>query len=440
MSGSLLEYAIAAFGEWEATQASPRDAVAKHLPRELAPAARAEVAAIVYGTIADQRRLGWLLGGEVDAMDGGIRSAALVLARIVVAGVLDAATAAQRWLQFSDQRLAFDELEFAATAAEAIAAIPDPIERFGVQHSLPDWLARQFRAEFGDDADAVAAALGQPPPRTIRCNRLRGGDRQALARELAEVGVSTALTRFAPDALHVTDDAALFELDAFATGRFEQQDEGSQLVALAVAPPPRGRVLDGCAGSGGKTLALAAMLANTGSVLAVDVHRGRIEALRLRARRAGAHNVQAVALPDGAWPDEVAKFAAGADRILLDVPCSGTGSWRRRPEARWSAQPTDLDALVALQRDLIDRAVSGLQPGARLVYATCSLWRAENEDQVQQALVRHPTLECVRLAEVLGGKVAGPIADAGGRYLSLRPDRHGTDGFFAAILRRRRPA
>jgi 16S rRNA (cytosine967-C5)-methyltransferase len=143
---------------------------------------------------------------------------------------------------------------------------------------------------------------------------------------------------------------------------------------------------------------------------------------------------------EGGWPADVAVFAARADRILLDVPCSGTGSWRRRPEARWTSLPTELDTLLPVQRELLDRAAAALQPGARLVYATCSLWRQENEDQVAAALARHPQLEVVRLAEIVGGALARAVGDADGTFLHLRPDRHGTDGFFAAVLRRRRGA
>ena len=159
---------------------------------------------------------------------------------------------------------------------------------------------------------------------------------------------------------------------------------------------------------------------------------------RPRAGRAGAFNVTAEVVPEDHWPEAIATFAASADRILLDVPCSGLGSWRRRPEARWTLAPHDLDKLEQTQRELIDRAVLALKPGARLIYATCTLLRRENETQVEAALARHPQLELVRIAEILGKETATPIADATGTFLSLRPDRHGTDGFFAAVMRKKK--
>jgi 16S rRNA (cytosine967-C5)-methyltransferase len=137
-------------------------------------------------------------------------------------------------------------------------------------------------------------------------------------------------------------------------------------------------------------------------------------------------------------PSAVAAFAGHADRILVDAPCSGTGSWRRRPEARWALAADGLEALVATQDRLLAQAASWLRPGARLVYATCSLLRQENEARVDALLAADPGLERVRLVEILGGVAARPIADATGTNLSLRPDRHGTDGFFAAVLRRKR--
>ena len=143
--------------------------------------------------------------------------------------------------------------------------------------------------------------------------------------------------------------APLFALDAFQKGWFEQQDEGSQLIAELVAVPPRGKVLDVCAGSGGKTLALAALLHNRGTVLACDVHERRLADLRPRAARAGAQNVQWAVLGEQQWPESVQVFARSADRILLDVPCSGIGAWRRRPEARWSLKPSDLESLHQVQ-------------------------------------------------------------------------------------------
>jgi 16S rRNA (cytosine967-C5)-methyltransferase len=202
-----------------------------------------------------------------------------------------------------------------------------------------------------------------------------------------------------------------------------------------VAPPPGGKVLDLCAGNGGKTLALAAALANRGVVAAADVHERRLQALRERARRAGAMNLAVHELRHAEWPADLAAFAARADRVLVDAPCSGTGSWRRRPEARWGLDEAGLAALQRTQDGLLASAAAALRPGARLVYATCSLLAEENEERVAALRAARPDLELVRIAEILGGDAARAIADPTGTFLSLRPDQHGCDGFFAAVLR-----
>ncbi|MFM1873262.1 MAG: hypothetical protein RL398_2684 [Planctomycetota bacterium] len=333
-----------------------------------------------------------------------------------------------------------DSVEANRRLGDRIDELPDPVERLGIAHSLPDYLAKEFLAAFGDEAGPLLTALQQAPPRTVRANPLRVADRSALAEELHAEGIASEPCRFAPLGLHVLGVADLFATAAFRRGAFEQQDEASQLAALLVAPPPRGRVLDLCAGSGGKTLALAAQLANRGEVLATDVSMRRLVSLRERLRRAGANNVRSLTIGEDVLPAEVATFAEHADRILLDAPCSGTGSWRRRPEGRWAVEADGLRSLQTTQRRLLDRAAALLKPGARLVYATCSLLPIENEEQVRGLLARRDDLELVRAVEILGKALAEPLCDPSGTWLSLRPDQHGCDGFFAAVLRRKRDA
>ncbi|MFN3244387.1 MAG: RsmB/NOP family class I SAM-dependent RNA methyltransferase [Planctomycetota bacterium] len=317
----------------------------------------------------------------------------------------------------------------------AVDAIDDPIARLAARGAVPRWLASRFAAAFGGEADQVLAGLGEPPPRTLRTNLLRG-DRDALQEELGAEGVATEPARFAPTALHCVDGADLFATDAFRDGWFEQQDEASQLAVWATAPPPKGRVLDLCCGSGGKTLGLAAALRNRGAVMAADVHAGRLRELRKRLARARVDNVEPRSLDEDC--ERVESFARTCDRILIDAPCSGTGSWRRRPQARTAIGERDLDELVRTQRDLLLRAAGWLAPGARLIYATCSLLPEENVAQVDWLRERAPDLELVRLVEILGRDRAAPIADATGTFLQVRPDRHGCDGFFLAVLRRPR--
>lgn len=432
------EHAADVVADWFLLRRPPRDAIADRRELRTLPAGdRAAISRLAHAAVAQQRRLEVLAGGHegLPQLAPYVRATVLVLACLVDRQQLLAATAsrgAERRLQRP-----FDFAPMLAGSA-ALQAIEDPVARFGAEHSLPDWLAQRFVGEFGVDAAVVAKALNSEPPRTIRANLLRTPSRDELARALAALGIPTRPTAHAPHGLHVDGDADLFATPLYANGAFEQQDEASQLAAHAVAPPPRGRVLDLCAGSGGKTLALAAALQNRGEILATDVHDGRLQALRERARRAGVTNVRVRAVGENEWPAEVAAFASTADRILVDAPCSGTGSWRRHPESRWSLTADDLRSLQGTQDRLLDRVAEVLQPGARLVYATCSVFADENERRIDALLARRADLERVRLAEVLGGAVAAPIADATGTFLSLRPDRQGCDGFFAALLRKRR--
>jgi 16S rRNA (cytosine967-C5)-methyltransferase len=392
---------------------APRDWLPAHGGARLPGAVRGAVVALANRVLGERRRLRCRLG---------LPDLATPLPPDREAAALVRLAAAARHEPAADQ---------------ALAQAPDE-HRFAIEHSLPDWLAAALQADFGPEAAAVASALLEAPPRTLRTNRLRRAGRAALAAELLQAGIRTEPTPFAPDGLLVAGDGDLFATAAYRDGAFEQQDEASQLGAWLTAPPPRGAVLDLCAGRGGKTLALAALLQNRGELLATDPDPRRLEQLRRRARAAGATNVRTVLLPDGGWPDLVADFARRADRVLVDAPCTGSGSLRRRPEARWRFGLEDFAALLRTQAELLATVASHLRPGARLVYTTCSLLRAENQDQITALLADRPELEPVRLAEVLGGAVAAPIADATGTFLSLRPDRHGCDGFFGAIVRRRR--
>jgi 16S rRNA (cytosine967-C5)-methyltransferase len=213
-------------------------------------------------------------------------------------------------------------------------------------------------------------------------------------------------------------------------------DEGSQLVAEVTAPPPRGRVLDACAGAGGNTLALAARLGGRGRVLALDVDARRPAELRRRARRAGASNVTTRRIRDGRLPPEVdsAGGPRGFDRVLVDAPCSGLGTLRRNPEARWRLSERELDAFPARQLELLATHAPRVAPGGRLIYATCSVLPSENDAVVEAFLGEHTDFAPVALKELLGRTRAETLGD--GTWLRLLPQVHGTDGFTAAVLRR----
>jgi 16S rRNA (cytosine967-C5)-methyltransferase len=203
-----------------------------------------------------------------------------------------------------------------------------------------------------------------------------------------------------------------------------------------VAPPPRGAVLDACAGAGGKTLALGARLANRGRLIALDVSERKLEELKERARRAGLTNVQALLADDFFARREKEGGALPLfDRVLCDAPCSGLGVLRRHPETRWRLQPAELDELPRTQRAILERYAPLVAPGGRLIYATCTVTAAENDEVVDPFLAAHPSFEEAPAKEILGSERALAIGD--GRRLRLLPHLHDTDGFFAAVMRRR---
>lgn len=321
---------------------------------------------------------------------------------------------------------------------DKLRQIRNAVQRIATFRSFPDWLIERLVRQFGpDETDELAVALNQRAPMTVRVNSL-AGTRAQLLEALAAEGIGAHAGQFAPHAVAVDTRTNLFGLDAFKQGLFEAQDEGSQLIADLVAPPPRGMVVDACAGAGGKTLALAAALANKGRVIGCDVDGRKLKELKRRGRRAGATNLQTVELDRGAeLPGPVAKVASRVDRVLVDAPCTGVGSLRRNPEARWRLTEADADRMPGIQREICERFLAAVSPNARLVYATCTLLREENQAVVDRLLEAHPDLEVMPAKAVWGKERAEAVTDPTGSFLSVAPHTHGTDGFFAAVLRRK---
>ena len=329
-----------------------------------------------------------------------------------------------------------------ATIDDVIAAERKPAARIALAASMPDWLAARFVADWGDQAEALALALNERAPMTVRANLLVTS-RDELAAELAGAQLVTTPGTWSDTALHVDSRTNLFGLEAFKRGALEAQDEGSQLLAdLAIAgAPARPLVIDLCAGAGGKTLAIAARLGNRGRVIASDVDDKKLDELRKRARRATVSNAQALHLPDGAWPDALEVMRGKADVVFVDAPCSGIGSLRRNPEARWRLREADLPTLAAKQRQILDGAYALCAPGGRIVYATCTLLRAENQDVVASVLAARPDLTTVPLATAMPGPLAAKLATPDGESFTVTPHLHAVgghapDGFFAHVLTR----
>lgn len=298
--------------------------------------------------------------------------------------------------------------------------------------SVPDWIMPQLQRRFGVDLDLELAAMLRPAPLDVRVNRLKT-TREAASAALQSEGLRSQPTPFSPVGLRLSPQAYVNNTQAHAEGLIEPQDEGSQLAAQLVDAGGRKFVVDFCAGAGGKALVLAAAMKNAGRLVAMDVSKMRLSQAKLRLRRAGVHNVECREL-DGKW---IKRHAEKAERVLVDAPCTGTGTWRRKPDAKWRLSRQDLDELVPRQAEILDRAARLVAPkGGRLIYVTCSVLVEENEDQVAAFLKRHPDFSVLPVGEVWSQTIGG-ACPVPGPYLSLSPGRHGTDGFFAAILVRR---
>lgn len=297
---------------------------------------------------------------------------------------------------------------------------PAPIEDAepgAVRGDVPAWLAPLFAAPVEQDA-----LLGRAPV-DLRVNRLLT-DRAQVVPLLPEAVALPGL----PDALRLPEGAPVEQSEAWKGGLVEVQDAGSQLIAAGCAAEPGMTVIDLCAGAGGKTLALAAAMEGKGNLIAADTIRSRIARLSPRAERARAGFIQTLLLDQGHEARALADLAGQADVVLVDAPCSGTGTWRRNPEARWRLTPARLDRLVAEQARILDFAAPLLAAGGALVYATCALTDREGRDQVDAFLTRHAGWEAERLTLSLGRPHGAGIL--------LTPGHDGTDGFFFARLRR----
>jgi 16S rRNA (cytosine967-C5)-methyltransferase len=427
-----LELAAEARAEWGfATDILAR---AFREQRQLGSHDRRMVAETVYGLLRWERRLEAIVTELMAAPRGRLRPVSdwarqelkLAVYEIRSGIPVEAVVADARRLTGVDLDLT------AALTDDAGLGDSSGVDRAALRLSYPTWLFERLAVGFGErDAAALAAAMNERAPLCARVNTVKI-EREALVARLAEEGVIARPTRLSPVGLVFETRVNAFGLSAFRDGLFEVMDEGSQLVAELVAPPPRGRVADACAGAGGKTLALAAQLDNQGRLLALDANGKKLEELRRRARRAGLSNVVAREVRGPSLPDE-AKLGAW-ERVLVDAPCSGLGTLRRNPEARWrlsakavAAYPPDQIALLVTYAPLV-------APGGRLIYATCSVLREENDDVVARFLAERPDFVVMTVKEIWGKARARELGDE--TFLRLLPHVHDTDGFFAAVMRR----
>lgn len=308
----------------------------------------------------------------------------------------------------------------------------DPALALATEHSLPDFVVRDWMEAYGqEESAALCAASNGSPPVTIRVNTLRG-EVEECRKMLETEGILSTRTRFSPVALALQKRINAQALHSFRQGRYEMQDEGSQLLANLLEVRPGMTVLDACAGAGGKSLHMAALMHNRGKILALDVDARKLENFTLRCRRAGVTIAATAVVAQDADPGVYEGLEA--DAVLVDAPCSGVGTFRRNPGAKLRCTQEYSRSLARTQGTLLERYSSFVKAGGRLVYSTCTLVRNENQQIVEQFLRDHTAFTIVRAGDVLARqRIACPGSE---KYLELLPHRTGTDGYFAAVLQR----
>lgn len=281
------------------------------------------------------------------------------------------------------------------------------------RESIPDWLDELGEKELGAKWDAEIAALNKQAPVVLRTNTLQT-TKSDLRNILFDAGITTTSVKGYKDALELEERANVFGTEVFKKGFFEVQDASSQLVGEFLDVKPGMRVVDTCAGAGGKTLHLAALMENKGQIIAMDIYDNKLKELKRRARRAGAHNIDPRHISS---TKVIKKLHATADRVLIDSPCSGLGVLRRNPDAKWKLRPEFLDKIRATQADILDRYSKMVKPGGKMVYATCSILPSENKEQVLKFLKRENGKDFVFVKDKV-----------------LLSHESGYDGFYMALL------
>lgn len=346
-----------------------------------------------------------------------------------------------------ERRLALLGLAFtrgiASVKLVASAEEVDWLERVGqidpatlkprVRTNLPEWLYERLAARFdAAELENLAAALNQPAPLDCRVNVVKANRDDVLA-TLRDDGFSAEPTPYAPNGIRLAGKPALQKHPLFVSGAIEVQDEGSQLLCQLVAPRRGEMIVDFCAGAGGKTLAIGAQMRSTGRLYAFDVSEKRLAKLKPRLARSGLSNVYPVMI-DSENDSKIKRLAGKIDRVLVDAPCSGLGTLRRNPDLKWRQTPQSVDELTQKQASILASAARLVKPGGRLVYATCSLLNEENAAIAEAFAAAHPDFVLLPANTLLASQKIGLDT---GKYLELLPNRHATDGFFAAVFERR---
>ncbi|MEQ1773498.1 MAG: RsmB/NOP family class I SAM-dependent RNA methyltransferase [Burkholderiales bacterium] len=391
---------------------------------ELGQQDRAFVAEAIFGVLRRKRMLEHLThSGPASAGLSSISSArALLLAWLARTQGLNARELAPVLRRGDDDIL---------TAIKRASTDDLPL---AVQAELPDWVVEKLSLHYSEtEILALGRGLAAPAPLDLRVNTLRA-KRDDVITTLAASGIAATPTPFSPYGLRIDGRPSINRLPLFLDGTIEVQDEGSQLLCALLAPTRHDFVIDFCAGAGGKTLMLGAIMHNRGRLYAFDTSAARLKKMQPRLARSGLSNLRAQVIARET-DIRIKRLAGKADRVLVDAPCSGLGTLRRNPDLKWRQSPQSVAELVVKQTAILRAAAALVKPGGRLVYGTCSLLAEENEAIVEAFVAANPSFSIVDSDSVLTQQ---KIALQTGQYLRLTPHQHGTDGFFGAVITRER--
>ncbi len=404
---------------------------------------RSLITHIVYGTIRMRGRLDWIIDqlykGDFLSMDVNIRNILraglyqlLFTDRIPDFAVVDEAVEITKKTNPAGSGLVNAILRNAIRKRDGIAypdIKEDPAYHISVFHSHPLWMVRKWIETFGVEETALLCkANNEIPPVVLRVNTLKT-NRERLIDECSRQGMAVKATGFSPDGLIVSHPAMpLREMAFYKAGHFQIQDEASQLISRLVDPKPGDNILDVCAGAGGKTTHLAAIMNNRGRITALDIGEKKIMALKKNSGRLGATNIDAQIGDAREIPGE--SFYGSFHRILVDAPCTGLGTLRRNPEIKWRTTEGDPKKFSVLQKAILASATRCLKKGGSLIYSTCTIVPEENEEVIKDFISHHQNFICIRPTDTIDSRLIG---DRG--YFQSYPHRHGTDGFFGAVLK-----
>lgn len=427
---SAVELVGQCYNAWQGERKLPADIVIHRYFRErrfIGSKDRAAISQLVYFTIRNHLALSWWAQRHRFSSPRALIIATLVFSRGFTATDLKTVFDGKK---FSEQPLTEPEAKFAADMQKHELLHKDMPEH--VRCNVPEWMLSDIKVSLGDNWMQEITALNEEAPVDLRTNTLLT-TREALLDGLRNEGFNVEETPHSPLGIRMSSRAPVFTSQYFKQGWFEMQDEGSQLVSLMLEAKAGDRVIDFCAGAGGKTLAIAAAMQNKGRILAWDTSESRLKQMDERLRRAKVDNVQKHLITSEA-DSYLKRHRETADAVIVDAPCSGSGTWRRNPDLKWRTSESDLQEIISVQQKILQSASRLVKRGGLLLYVTCSFFNRENEQQIAAFLSQAKNFKVVTNYKICSNFFYKTVNQDG--MFRITPHKDGTDGFFAAKLQR----